>query len=565
MPADQTGDPARPCFSDGLFDAFMLSCQNAILAIAADHTLLFANRIAEDWLFSGQAPRCGHPWNESIDPTLASLIAGMMSSLDNGAGRPKTELHPIGSLAQAVQLSGFQLRDAHGTLYGYGFIGEDVSHHKRFELALEQERNHFLQALEMAPLALLMTDAEGRIVLTNRNLETLFGYPREELIGQPVDILLPEAMRAHHQQLQAKFLQCPSPRHLGKSREFHGLKRNGEKICIEIGLAPFQTSKGLFIVVTILDIGERASQMAAMHERELRYRSVIESVPDGFLIIRRNGEILMANHAYARMSGYTRAELLQTGFVPLDAEDSDLMLAEHIRNVLRQGYDRFETQHRRKDGSLWPAELTVSLIPALDELFVFIRDLTEIRALEEERRKAEQRIQTMAWHDQLTQLPNRWLLIDRLRQALSSARRNSTHGALLFIDVDHFKWLNDSLGHEMGDLLLIQIARRLLDNIRAEDTAARFGGDEFVIMLTSLAQNPAEAIHQSEMTGYKLLRALNIPYQLRNHLYRCTPSIGITLFREEEDIDAIFRRADRAMYKVKNSGRNAVHMHESNV
>ena len=296
----------------------------------------------------------------------------------------------------------------------------------------------------------------------------------------------------------------------------------------------------------------------------MRYRSVVETSQDGFWRGNLEGKLIGVNDAYSRLSGYSREELLGLSITDLEGQDNPQETAEHIRKIFEQGHDRFESVHRRKDGSLWPVEITASMNAALGEMFVFVRDLSEIKALEAERAKSEEQIRNLAFHDPLTQLPNRRLLSDRLKQAVATARRNRRYCALLFIDMDHFKQLNDTLGHEMGDLLLVQVGQRLKECVREDDTVARVGGDEFVVMLTGLAVGAAESEAQVRQLGEKILGALNQPYLLGVHVYNSTPSMGATLFLDDgEGVDAIFKRADMAMYQVKTSGRNALRFFEA--
>jgi len=176
-----------------------------------------------------------------------------------------------------------------------------------------------------------------------------------------------------------------------------------------------------------------------------------------------------------------------------------------------------------------------------------------------ERRKAEKKIQQLAFFDQLTKLPNRILLLDRLKQAMKASLRNGSHGAILFIDLDNFKTLNDTLGHDMGDLLLNQVARRLNGCVRAGDTVARLGGDEFVVMLTGLHGQADEAARQVDSVGSKILQELSLPYRLNQVSHRSTSSIGATLFLGNlSTIDDLLKQADLAMYKSKAVGRNAL-------
>jgi diguanylate cyclase (GGDEF)-like protein len=189
------------------------------------------------------------------------------------------------------------------------------------------------------------------------------------------------------------------------------------------------------------------------------------------------------------------------------------------------------------------------------EITNYVATLTDIT----QRKRAEAEINQLAFYDQLTGLPNRRLLTDRLRQALATRARHQRHGALLFIDLDNFKALNDTLGHDKGDILLHQVAQRLVTGVRACDTVARLGGDEFVVMLDDLSENAQDAAAQTETVGEKILAALNQTYLISAREHHSTASIGITLFREHtESVDELMKRADTAMYQAKAAGRNTL-------
>ena len=180
------------------------------------------------------------------------------------------------------------------------------------------------------------------------------------------------------------------------------------------------------------------------------------------------------------------------------------------------------------------------------------RDISDIKL-------AETQIRDLAFYDPLTRLPNRRLLMDRLRLSLAASARDARERALFFVDLDNFKTLNDTLGHENGDLLLKEVARRLATCVRKSDTVARLGGDEFVIMLEGLSGNADEAAAEAETVGGKILAAVGQPYQLAGHECRSTPSIGITMFGDKrENIDDLLKQADIAMYRAKESGRNTM-------
>jgi diguanylate cyclase (GGDEF)-like protein len=224
--------------------------------------------------------------------------------------------------------------------------------------------------------------------------------------------------------------------------------------------------------------------------------------------------------------------------------------------LLRIGTWQGEIWDRRKNGEVYLKWLTITAVKdsngtATHYVGTHI-DITERKAAEEE-------IKSMAFYDPLTRLPNRRLLMDRLQQALVSSARRDRNGALLFIDLDNFKVLNDTLGHNVGDLLLQQVALRLVSCVREGDTVARLGGDEFVVMLEDLSEQPIEAAEQTEAIGEKILATLNQPYLLATHEHRSTPSIGISLFSShDQSHEELLKQADIAMYQAKKAGRNTL-------
>jgi len=205
-------------------------------------------------------------------------------------------------------------------------------------------------------------------------------------------------------------------------------------------------------------------------------------------------------------------------------------------------------------------ELSVVRKPAVNHeearCIAIARDITE-------RKEAEEAIRHLAFHDALTGLPNRRLLNDRLQNAMAHSQRSKEHGALMFMDLDHFKQLNDTLGHDVGDLLLQEVARRLQSNVRQVDTIARLGGDEFVVLLQDIGLPAESARKHASLVAFKILASLNEPFILGNTRYQTTPSIGICLFAGESAPAAdLLKNADTAMYMAKQRGRNNVWFYE---
>lgn len=192
-----------------------------------------------------------------------------------------------------------------------------------------------------------------------------------------------------------------------------------------------------------------------------------------------------------------------------------------------------------------------------------IHNMLEVRLLYKQLEEAVSTLKSYALHDPLTKLPNRRLLMDRLSQARLASSRSMHHCALMFLDVDHFKQVNDTLGHDMGDALLQQISARLLASAREGDSVARFGGDEFVVLLDGISCQPKEAAHQTELIALKMLDALRRPYQLGAHAYDASLSMGVVIFRGEREAPGdLLKKADQAMYQAKSDGRNNVRFFE---
>ncbi len=270
-----------------------------------------------------------------------------------------------------------------------------------------------------------------------------------------------------------------------------------------------------------------------------------------------DGRIIRVNDMFCQVSGYSQHEMAGAERRMGDTHVHDAEFQAGLWDALRRGdIWKGEICCRAKSGALY--WLDSAIVPLKDEHSGIARYIS-IQIDCTERKQSEQRINELAFFDQLTGLPNRTLLLDRLEQSMTASSRSGRYGALLFIDMDNFKTLNDTLGHDMGDLLLQTVSQRLTDCVRAADTVARMGGDEFVVMLTGLSGSESEAATQTEGVGEKLLAALNEVYQLKDVAYRSTSSIGATLFSGvQTEVDVLFKQADLAMYKAKDAGRNAL-------
>jgi diguanylate cyclase (GGDEF)-like protein/PAS domain S-box-containing protein len=292
-------------------------------------------------------------------------------------------------------------------------------------------------------------------------------------------------------------------------------------------------------------------------EAELRIAAAAFDSAESLMITDAKGVILRVNKAFTESTGYTAEEVV--GQTPRilksgrhDAEFYRVMWVTIHLTGTWQG----EIWDRRKNGEIYPKWLIISAVKGADGVVThFVAshvDITESKA-------AEEKIKHLAFYDHLTNLPNRRLLMDRLQQAAASNARSGQSGALLFIDLDNFKSLNDTLGHYTGDLVLQQVGQRLQSSIRKGDTVARLGGDEFVIMLLGLSKQSIEAAAQVESVCEKMLLALSRPYQLDQHTYHCTASIGATLINDNEQAyGELIKQADIALNQAKRAGRNSL-------
>ena len=314
----------------------------------------------------------------------------------------------------------------------------------------------------------------------------------------------------------------------------------------------------------------------ALHDSETRYRLLTEDAVD--VIWRADGDLRITyiSPADERLRGFKAHEVIGRHVFEMFTDEGVATIKEMMQKRqsseladVSSGFLTFDVQHRCKDGRLrWGEVLSKPDHNAQGEIVGYhgiTRDITERRCLEEQ-------IRQLAFHDQLTKLANRRLLEDHLSQAMASSKRRRRHGSLLFLDLDNFKSLNDAHGHAAGDLLLVEVAQRLKDSVREVDTVARFGGDEFVVLLSDLSVNPPAASAEACAVAEKIRTRLSQPYALDVRQtgqprqapieHRCTASIGVVVFDgREASQNEVIDWADSAMYQAKEDGRNLIRFH----
>ncbi|MCC7228394.1 MAG: EAL domain-containing protein, partial [Burkholderiaceae bacterium] len=290
--------------------------------------------------------------------------------------------------------------------------------------------------------------------------------------------------------------------------------------------------------------------------------AIVESSGDAIIGKTPDGIVTSWNRAAERIFGYTAEEMIGHSVLSLLPAERQQEEQNFLGAVARgESIYQFETERIRKDGRLIDVSFTISPIRNLQNQIIGVsataRDISE-------RKRAESQIERLAFSDPLTGLPNRRLLMDRLERALVLAHRNQQLSALLFIDLDNFKMVNDTLGHDTGDVLLKDVAMRLKSCVREGDTVARLGGDEFVVLLENLNGGTIEATEQSGVVGSKILTALSKPYQLDSHEQYGSASIGVTLFGADrnETVEELLKRSELAMYDAKAAGRNVLRFFE---
>jgi diguanylate cyclase (GGDEF)-like protein/PAS domain S-box-containing protein len=439
-----------------------------------------------------------------------------------------------------------------GKPFQYVAIRTDITARKKAEKKLRESQLLLNSIVEHIPVMVFVKRASDlRFELFNRAGEKMLGYSRSDLLGKGNYDLWPKEQGDWFTAADRKVLASEEVTEIpeepintasGETRYLHTWK---------VALHD-EDGKPAHLLGISMDITERKQA-----ESELRIAAIAFESQEGMMVTDTNSVILRVNQAFTEATGYTSEEAV--GQTP-----SLLKSGRHTADFYRAMWETIhltgswqgEIWDRRKNGEIYPKWLTITAVKgdngAVTHYVGADVDITE-------RKAAEDAVKNLAFYDPLTRLPNRRLLLDRLDHALASTTRSGREGALMFIDLDNFKTLNDTLGHNMGDLLLQHVAQRLLTCVREGDTVARLGGDEFVVMLEDLSKDIPEAAAQTEAIGVKILASLNQPYQLATHEYHSTPSIGATLFTDHIfGVDVLFKQADIAMYQSKKAGRNTL-------
>lgn len=426
--------------------------------------------------------------------------------------------------------------------------------------------------LEHAGHAIIATSTEGTILYFNRMAQRLLGYSWDEVVGRDSPRLfhLPEEMRQRAQELSAELGREVAADFTvfvaglnGKAtleREWTYVRKDGTHLPVLLSVSRLLDMQGG--LMGYLGIACNLTERRAV-EQELRIAATAFASQAAIMVTDSRQRILRVNPAFTRLTGYSAEEAIGRTPALLKSGRQDGAFYRQMWSDL-QGSDHWQGEiwNRRKSGETYPEWLTITVIRdgrgTVTNYVATFSDITELKA-------AESEIHNLAFYDPLTNLPNRRLLLNRLGQARATSLRSGQYGALLMVDLDHFKNLNDTQGHDVGDSLLVEVAGRLKGCLRSGDTAARPGGDEFVVMLEDLGLEEGGAAVQAETVAEKIRLALNEPFSLgadRQHF--TSASVGISLFlRDGKTVEALLKQADIALYKAKEAGRNTTRFFDS--
>jgi diguanylate cyclase (GGDEF)-like protein/PAS domain S-box-containing protein len=543
------------------FSGIVLDTIDALVAVLdrQGRILSFNRACVETTGFSFQEVRGRHVWDMLVPAEQVDEVRSVFSQLSAGQFPNKYENYWLTRSGERrlIAWSNNCALDANGEVEFVIPTGIDITDHQQAidDLKHSEEQKHLL--LNSTAEAIYGVSVDGVCEFVNDACLKMLGYEKPaDLVGKNMHALI------HHTYPDGR----PYPKescHVRLSTlkgemthiedEVHW-RSDGTSFPVEYWSRPiFKNNNLVGAVVTFIDISERKK----VEEQLLKLSSAIEQTADAISITDARGVIEYVNPAFENITGYSSGQII-------GKKPDILKSGEHGDEFYRRVWKELTAGrvfndvfvNKRNDGSMYYEEKTITpILNSENEITHFISTSRDITG----RVETEKQLHHIAHHDVLTDLPNRVLFLDRLKQALARARWHGRTVAVLFLDVDRFKNINDTLGHESGDMLLRQFSRRLTSCLRERDTIARFGGDEFVILLDDIAR-----MSDVEVLAQKILDKLVSPIVVNDNKLHVTASIGISLFPEDgEDSSTLLRHADLAMYRAKDDGRNSYEFYSS--
>jgi diguanylate cyclase (GGDEF)-like protein/PAS domain S-box-containing protein len=487
-----------------------------------------------------------------------------------------------------VVVSVTALRDAQNTIIGYLLTSTDIGVHRRSLGTLRLVGTLKDAIFNSAAFAMMATDDKGIIQIFNQGAQRLLGYASDEVVNllTPADLSSRTVLAQRAADLTAELGISIEPgfdamvykamRGIEDIFELDYQCHDGTTLPVVVSVTALRDARDAIIGYLLISVSntlrreienERSRIAQNLSDLQFYTRSLLESSIDALVAINPDGIITDINRQMELLTGCTRDELIGAPFKQFFTDPHRAEIG--IKLALKEHrVTDFELTVRAIDGRetvvSYNATTYYDRSRRLQGVFVAARDITE-------HKRAEQQLR-QALHDTLTGLPNRQLFIDRLRQSMAASQRTNVYGALMFLDLDNFKPLNDGHGHDFGDLLLIEVAQRLKKCAREMDAVARFGGDEFIVMISSLNMDKVASTVQAGIIAEKIRSALAEPYLLtimqnahpgKTVEHRCTASIGVALFLGHKiGHEELIKHADTAMYQAKEAGRNLVRFHE---
>lgn len=425
---------------------------------------------------------------------------------------------------------------------------------RQARIDMEDSRDRYVNLFDFAPVGYVTLSRDAMVTEANLVAATLMRVPRSRLNASRFENFI----APHDHERWRRHLTAAWQGQANRTLDCELLLKRGDGSSFPAQLqCVVMEMAGATPVVRIAftDISERKRA-----EEEQRIAAIAFDSQQGMIVTDANGVIIKVNRAFTELSGFSPAEAVGKTPALLSSGRHDRAFYKNMWQTLKEKhYWQGEIWNRRKNGQIYIAWLTISAVTTPDGCVSHyvgaFSDTTE-------KSEAAAEIHRLAFYDPLTHLPNRRLLHDRLAHALAATSRNGLYGAILFLDLDNFKTLNDTRGHDVGDLLLVEVAHRVRAGLREGDTVARLGGDEFVMILEGLSAEAEEAALLAKQVGEKLNAAIAQPFDLGGTDFHCTTSIGVRLLGAQDTVEELLKHADLALYQAKSDGRNTVRFYD---